>query len=42
VISRLRQAFQMDISLRIMFDHPSVSGLASYIDGILFSESGEP
>ena len=32
VVSRLRQKFQVEIPMRIIFDQPSVSGLASAVE----------
>jgi hypothetical protein len=34
VISRLRQVFQMNLSLRVLFDAPTVASLARHVEGV--------
>jgi acyl carrier protein len=32
VISRLREAFRMDLPLRCLFEHPTIQGLAQWVE----------
>ena len=34
VVSRLREAFALDVPVRTMFEAPTVAGLAAYVDGM--------
>jgi amino acid adenylation domain-containing protein len=42
VMSRLRQALQMEVPLRALFDAPTVAGLAQYIETAYQTEQGVP
>ncbi|MFL6261094.1 MAG: amino acid adenylation domain-containing protein [Thermoanaerobaculia bacterium] len=42
VVSRLRQAFQIDFPVRALFEHPTVAELADEIEGLLRSATQAP
>jgi acyl carrier protein len=41
VISRLREAFQIELSIRKFFESPTIAGLAKVIEELLANESRE-